>query len=122
MSADIIKALTEILQSRRQASPQESYSASLFAGGVNGILQKVGEEAAEVILAAKDAQGGGDAGKGGREAELVHEVADLWFHCLVLLVHLNQDPQWVLDELARRLGTSGHVEKALRGGNQESAP
>ncbi len=122
MSADIIKALTEILESRRQASPETSYTASLFAAGVNGILQKLGEEAVEVILAAKDVQGGRDAGEDRREAELVHEVADLWFHCLVLLVHLNQDPQWVLDELARRFGTSGHVEKAQRGGDQAPAP
>ena len=85
---------------------------------------KVGEEAAEVLL--------GRQGRrrfrrerwrpAGRDAALVQEVADLWFHCLVLLVHQNQDPQWVLDELRRRLGVSGHAEKAQRTGNPPIMP
>ena len=119
MSGAVIQELTDILRSRRNASPEASYTASLFAGGVNGILQKVGEEATEVLLAAKDAAAsGGNAGVApGRDAALIHEMADLWFHCLVLLVQQNQDPQWVLDELERRLGVSGHEEKAQRAGN-----
>ena len=116
MRTDIITTLAAILESRKLASPEDSYTASLFAQGVDGILQKVGEEATEVILAAKDAQAAADAEGGQPPARLVHEVADLWFHCLVLLVHLNQEPQQVLDELSRRLGTSGHAEKAQRGG------
>ncbi len=110
MSEPIIDALAEVLRSRRNASPEESYTASLFAGGVNGIAQKIGEEATEVVLAAKD------AAPSGRDAALVHEVADLWFHCMVLLVYCDQDPRWVLRELERRLGVSGHEEKAHRSG------
>ena len=108
MSEPIIDALAEVLRRRRGASPEQSYAASLFAGGVNRISQKIGEEATEVLLAAKDAD------PSGRDAALVHEVADLWFHCMVLLVHCNQEPRWVLDELERRLGQSGHEEKAQR--------
>lgn len=124
MSAAVIQELTNILRSRRNASPEASYAASLFAGGLNGILQKVGEEAAEVLLAAKDAAacGGNEGAQRERNAALVHEVADLWFHCMVLLVHQNQDPQWVLEELQRRLGVSGHAEKAQRTGNPPIMP
>ena len=124
MSEAVIQELTDILRRRRSASPEASYAASLFAGGVNRILQKVGEEAVEVLLAAKDAaaSGGNEGAPPGRDAALVQEVADLWFHCLVLLVHQNQDPQWVLDELRRRLGVSGHAEKAQRAGNPPIMP
>ena len=108
MSEQIINDLAEALRHRRNASPDASYAASLFAGGLNKILQKLGEEATELLLAAKD------AGGRGRDAALIHETADLWFHCMVLLIHRNQDPQWVLDELRRRFGTSGHEEKARR--------
>jgi phosphoribosyl-ATP pyrophosphohydrolase len=82
--------------------------ASLYADGLNRILEKVGEEATEVVLAAKDAK------PSHRSDELVHEVADLWFHTLVMLVHLNQDPRWVLETLRERFGTSGHEEKSSR--------
>ncbi len=109
---DILDDLVEVLKSRRGGDPGASYVASLYARGVNKILEKVGEEAVEVILAGKDADA---AGSGDRNQALIGEVADLWFHSLVLLVHLNQEPHWVLEELASRFGTSGHVEKASRG-------
>ncbi len=109
---DILDELVEVLKSRRGGDPGASYVASLYARGANKILEKVGEEAVEVILAGKDADA---RGTGGRDEALIGEVADLWFHSLVLLVHLNQEPRWVLEELASRFGTSGHVEKASRG-------
>ena len=93
---------------RRDAAPDSSYVASLYAGGLNRILEKIGEEATETVLAAKDAT------DGGRDDALIHEVADLWFHTLVMLVHLNQQPRWVLDELSRRFGVSGIEEKNSR--------
>jgi phosphoribosyl-ATP pyrophosphohydrolase len=121
---DIIESLTEVLRARRAADPDGSYVASLYAKGLNKILEKVGEEAIEVIIAAKDAAkdaaNGAATGaatgvrSGSRDDALVGEVADLWFHSLVLLVHLDQDPAWVLDTLAARFGISGHEEKAQR--------
>lgn len=105
----IIEQLTEILESRRTADPERSYVASLYAGGLNKILEKVGEEATEVILAAKDVTPGK-----GKDDPLVNEVADLWFHTLVMLTHLEQKPKWVLEALADRFGTSGHEEKRSR--------
>ena len=105
---DVIAQLTAVLEARKGADPSDSYVASLYDKGTNKILEKVGEEATEVILAAKDADGSGP------DAALVGEVADLWFHTLVMLVHLNQQPQAVLDALAERFGTSGHAEKAAR--------
>jgi len=106
---DIIEQLTETLKSRRDADPEQSYVASLYADGLNRILEKVGEEATEVILAAKDTESGGD------EGALVHEVADLWFHTMVALVHLGVSPAAVLETLAARFGVSGHEEKRSRG-------
>ena len=97
---------------RRDAAPDSSYVASLYAGGLNRILEKIGEEATETVLAAKDAT------DGGRDDALIHEVADLWFHTLVMLVHLNQQPRWVLDELSRRFGVSGIEEKNSRAESQ----
>ncbi len=108
---NIIDDLIEVLESRRSADPESSYVASLYAGGLNRILEKVGEEATEVVLAAKDTD------SSGRDDELVHEVADLWFHTLVMLVHLKQDPRWVLEALRARFGTSGHEEKRRRNAN-----
>jgi|TARA_B100000315_G_scaffold259362_1_gene315103 phosphoribosyl-ATP pyrophosphohydrolase len=105
---DIISQLTSVLTDRRDADPAQSYVASLYADGTNKILEKVGEEATEVILAAKDTT------HGTPDAALIGEVADLWFHTLVMLVHLGQDPQEVLDTLAERFGISGHTEKATR--------
>lgn len=105
---DIIDALNAVLIARREADPDDSYVASLYARGLNRILEKVGEEATETILAAKDAD------PSARNDALIGEVADLWFHSLVMLAHLNQDPGWVLDTLAERFGLSGHEEKAAR--------
>lgn len=105
---DIIDALSTVLIARRDADPDDSYVASLYAGGLNRILEKIGEEATETVLAAKDAD------PSARDDALIGEVADLWFHSLVMLTHLNQDPAWVLDTLAERFGVSGHKEKAAR--------
>lgn len=103
----ILTALDEVLAERKQASPEGSYVASLHSAGLNKILEKIGEEATEVILAAKDA-------KGGDANALVNEVADLWFHTLVMLSHLDLDHTAVLDVLDSRLGLSGLEEKAAR--------
>ncbi len=105
---DIIEELTTILRERKSADANDSYVASLYEAGINKILEKVGEEATEVIIAGKEADGSG------RDEALVREVADLWFHSMVLLVYREQDPAWVLAELERRFGTSGLDEKAGR--------
>ena len=105
----VLDELTQILAQRKAGDPEASYVASLHAKGLNKILEKVGEEATEVILAAKDAQ---DNASG--QEEVVKETADLWFHTMVMLSELNLTPQQVLDELAKRLGISGHDEKASR--------
>lgn len=108
--SDILNQLAEVLDQRRHADPETSYVASLHHKGLNKVLEKVGEEATEVILAAKDAEKGSD-----RERQaVVAETADLWFHSLVMLSHLGVDSQDVLDELARRFGISGLDEKAAR--------
>jgi phosphoribosyl-ATP pyrophosphohydrolase/phosphoribosyl-AMP cyclohydrolase len=100
---DTLAAIAATIEARRHADPKQSYVASLLAGG-DAVLKKIGEEATETVMAAKD----GDRG------HLVHEVADLWFHCLVLLARHGLAPQDVLAELERRHGTSGHAEKASR--------
>jgi phosphoribosyl-ATP pyrophosphohydrolase len=105
---DILKQLTEVLEQRRQASPEDSYVASLHDKGLNKILEKVGEESTEVILAARDAAEGGDT------SHVVSETADLWFHTLVMLSHLGESAESVLEELEKRFGLSGHEEKASR--------
>ncbi|MCZ6710807.1 MAG: phosphoribosyl-ATP diphosphatase [Gammaproteobacteria bacterium] len=125
MDTDIIKDLTKVLESRRGGDSESSYVASLYEKGLNRILEKVGEEATEVVLAAKDAAErsakASDKAPGSvKDDALIGEVADLWFHTLVMLVHLNQDPQWVLQALADRFGTSGHAEKLSR--NATSSP
>ena len=102
--SDIIQQLTEILQQRKTASPDSSYVASLYHKGLNTILKKVGEESAETIVAAKD----------GNKDDIIYETADLWFHTMVMLIDQGIEPQAVLDELARRFGTSGIEEKASR--------
>lgn len=104
MKNAILDELHAVLESRKQAAPETSYVASLYAKGRPTIAKKVGEEAAETIIAA--IQGDRDA--------LVYETADLWFHSLVLLAEAGIPPQAVLDELARRFGLSGHAEKAAR--------
>ena len=104
MNQDILKKLTETIEARRLASPDSSYVAKLFAKGEDAILKKVGEEAAEVILASKSAQ---------RE-QIVYETADLWFHCMVMLAFHGLKADDVLNELARRDGLSGIEEKNRR--------
>lgn len=108
--SDILNRLQDVLDQRRQADARDSYVASLHHKGLNKILEKVGEEATETLLAAKDAEHGDEAS---RQA-LIAETADLWFHSLVMLSHLDLDHRAVLDELSRRLGVSGHDEKAAR--------
>ncbi len=105
--SNILSELTSILEERKSADPQDSYVASLYHKGVDAILKKVGEEATETVIAAKD----------GDHAQTVYEMADLWFHCLVLLSHQSISPDEVLSELERRLGVSGHEEKASREGH-----
>ena len=102
---DVLERLAAVIASRRGADPGSSYVAALFAKGDDAILKKIGEEATETVMAAKDGDG----------RRIVSEVADLWFHCLVLLVRHGVGPADVLAELARREGTSGHAEKAGRG-------
>ena len=105
---DVLTRLGQILEERRLANADDSYVASLHRKGLNKILEKIGEEATETIIAAKDVPGGGD-----RQA-LVNETADLWFHSLVMLSHLDLGPQDVLQELQRRFNISGLAEKAAR--------
>lgn len=102
--SDILKQLSEILEQRKGADPDSSYVAKLYAKGLDSILKKVGEEATETVIAAK----------GGDPAQVIYETADLWFHCMVMLKHLNLEPQAVLNELERRFGLSGLEEKANR--------
>ncbi len=102
---DILERLSLLLEERKQADPDSSYVAKLYAKGIDTILKKVGEEATEIVIAAK----GGDAG------QVIYETADLWFHTLVMLKHLGLEPAQVLAELDRRFGLSGLEEKASRG-------
>lgn len=106
--ASVFEELEQVLQARRSAQPEQSYVASLYAQGLNKILEKVGEESTEVILAAKDVESGAAA------EHVVYEVADLWFHLMVMLSHQGLSLAQVEQELARRFGLSGHVEKASR--------
>lgn len=106
--AHVLKQLTSILNARKLADPGSSYVAQLHHKGLNKILEKVGEEATEVILAAKDAE------QSGNKDDLIHETADLWFHTLVMLSHLDEDYQSVLRELERRFDLSGLEEKQNR--------
>jgi len=108
--SDILDRLQVVLDQRRQAEPQDSYVSALHHKGLNKILEKVGEEATETLLAAKDAEHGDEP----QRQALIAETADLWFHSLVMLSHLGLDHHLVLDELARRFGVSGHDEKAAR--------
>jgi len=109
-SNDILLSLSETLAQRKNANPQDSYVASLYEKGLNKILEKVGEEAVELILAAKDY----DQGNAKSRQDFVGELSDLWFHCLVLLQHLDIPLEECLAELHRRQGVSGHTEKASR--------
>ena len=105
---DILNQIQSVLEERRQADPGSSYVASLYHKGLNKILEKVGEEAVETILAARDTEVSGDPEK------LISETADLWFHTLVMLTRLDVSSQQVLDELERRFGLSGIEEKQSR--------
>lgn len=112
-AGETLAALFETLQARRGADPAQSYVASLYAKGPDAILKKIGEEAAETIIAAKTAEPA-DAPPESRSA-LVHELADLWFHTLVLMAAYDLPLSALTDELGRRMGRSGHDEKASRG-------
>jgi phosphoribosyl-ATP pyrophosphohydrolase len=103
---DVLARLSQVLEDRKGADPESSYVARLYAKGLDAILKKVGEEATETVMAAKD----------GDPDRLVHEVADLWFHTLVLLSHQGLGPEAVLAELDGRFGLSGIEEKARRQG------
>jgi phosphoribosyl-ATP pyrophosphohydrolase len=110
--SETLKRLSAVIESRKPANggdPDKSYVARLFSKGDDAILKKIGEEATETVLAAKDVRAGGD------KAKLLYECADLWFHSMVMLAHFDLKPQDVLDELARREGVSGIEEKASRG-------
>ena len=104
MMSDVLKQLAEVLELRKQQTPDQSYVASLYAKGLDQILKKIGEEATETVMAAKD----------GHADKIVYEIADLWFHSMVLLAHQNLGPDLVLKELQRRFGLSGLEEKAQR--------
>ena len=108
---DVIDRLMEVLEARRHASPDSSYVAKLHNSGLNKILEKVGEEAFETVLAAKDA---GNSDKQAHRIEVVKETADLWFHTLVMLSHLEIPATEVISELESRFGVSGLAEKASR--------
>ena len=111
MNTDALDRLAAVIESRlpaRGGDPETSYVARLLHKGPDAFLKKIGEEATEVVMAAKDADHGGDAQK------IVNEVADLWFHSMVALAHYGLTPRAVIEELERRAGTSGIEEKALR--------
>ena len=103
--SDTLNQLAEVLEARKQADPESSYVAKLYARGLDAILKKIGEEATETVMAAKD----------GDKDQIVHEMADLWFHSLVLLAQQGLKPDDVIEELDRRYGISGLEEKASRG-------
>ena len=109
--SDILARVAATIESRKPAAggdPATSYVAKLFSKGDDAILKKIGEEATETVMAAKDARISGDASK------VLYETADLWFHSMVLLAQFGLSPQQVIDELARREGVSGIEEKAAR--------
>ena len=108
---DALARLAAVIESRKPANggdPESSYVARLLAKGPDAFLKKIGEEATEVVMAAKDTGAGGDP------AKLVGEMADLWFHCMIALAHYGLTPAEVVAELRRREGLSGLDEKALR--------
>src|SRR6185369_8281035 len=114
-SNDSLARLAAVIESRKQANggnPDSSYVARLLHRGPDAFLKKIGEEATEVVMAAKDVEQGGDRQK------LINEVADLWFHTMIALAHYGLAPADVIAELERREGTSGIEEKALRRARQ----
>jgi len=104
MSNDVLKRLEEVLEARKNADPDSSYVAKLYHKGLDSILKKIGEEATETVMAAKD----------GDKEKIIYETADLWFHCMVLLSQQGIKAEDVLNELDRRFGLSGLEEKASR--------
>jgi len=102
--SDVLRQLTEVLEQRKQSDPETSYVARLYHKGLDAILKKIGEEATETVMAAKD----------GDKDKIIYETADLWFHSLVLLTHQGLSAEDVLNELDRRFGLSGIEEKASR--------
>ena len=109
-TSDVLSALARVLESRKAADPHTSYVSTLYAKGLDAILKKIGEEAAELIIAAK----------GCERAALIHEAADLWFHTLVLLAAKGLGPEDVIAELDRRFGLSGLAEQAARSEGKRS--
>jgi len=110
--SDILERLADTIEARKGADPSSSYVAKLLNGGNDAILKKIGEEATETVMAAKD----------GEAKKIVSETADLWFHCLVMLAHHGLRPSDVLQELHRREGISGLDEKAARGKAGNTGP
>ena len=102
--SDVLQQLAEVLESRKLQSADESYVASLYAKGLDTILKKIGEEATETVIAAMS----------GDKEKIIYETADLWFHTMVMLANAGLGPEDVLKELQRRVGVSGHDEKASR--------
>ncbi len=102
--SDILERLADMVEARKNADPESSYVSRLLARGEDGILKKIGEEATETVMAAKD----------GDKLRIVGETADLWFHCVIMLAHYGLRPTDVLFELRRREGISGIDEKAAR--------
>jgi len=101
---DTLARIAAVLESRKTESAENSYVAKLYSKGLDSILKKIAEEATETVMAAKE----------GDKDHIVYEVADLWFHSMILLAQQNLHPNDVLAELERRFGTSGLVEKASR--------
>ncbi|MBU6223891.1 MAG: phosphoribosyl-ATP diphosphatase [Burkholderiales bacterium] len=114
-TSDTLMRLADVIETRKPANggdPEKSYVARLLHKGPNAFLKKIGEEATETVMAAKDID------NGGHRAKLVNEVADLWFHSMIALAHYGMTPADVVNELARREGLSGLEEKALRKAQQ----
>ena len=112
--SDILDQLALVLEKRKSENPDTSYVAGLYQKGLNKILEKVGEESTETLIAAKDAE------HSGKLDDVVYETADLWFHTLIMLAHLGSGPEAVLQELDRRFGLSGLDEKAARSTNSQN--
>ncbi|MEX0617495.1 MAG: phosphoribosyl-ATP diphosphatase [Pseudohongiellaceae bacterium] len=115
MTNDVLKQLASVLEQRKSADAAESYVAGLYGKGLDKILEKVGEEAIETILAAKNcAAGTGDETLQAQRQAVIGETADLWFHSMVMLSHLDLSAEQVLDELEKRFNISGLAEKGAR--------
>ena len=108
--SEVLQQLAHILEQRKLESADQSYVASLYKKGLDTILKKIGEEATETVIAAKN----------GDKQQIIYETADLWFHCLVLLADHNLGPEDILQELQRRFGLSGLDEKAQRNKSSEN--